>query len=93
MKLHAIISGYVQGVFFRATTKKTAKKLNLKGWVRNLPSGQVEILAIGPKKDLEELLEFLKVGPRWAHVENVKFEFLDENKDDDNLFLNDFEIR
>ena len=89
MKLHAIVSGLVQGVFFRANTQKEARKLRLKGWVKNLISGDVEVLAVGPKENLEKLLEFLKIGPRWARVEYVKYEFLEEGNEDN---FNDFEI-
>ena len=46
-RVHIFVSGLVQGVFFRYFTKKTADKLNLKGWVKNLDDGRVEILAEG----------------------------------------------
>jgi acylphosphatase len=60
MELHAIIKGRVQGVGFRAAAAKHAKKLNLKGAVRNLPDESVEIYAQGSQKNLEQLLENLE---------------------------------
>lgn len=71
LRLHAIISGKVQGVFFRDTTLRTADELKLFGWVRNLPNGSVEVTAEGTHDALESLLNFLRVGPPQAHVEQV----------------------
>jgi len=72
LRLHAFISGRVQGVFFRSTTREVARKLGIRGWVRNLPDGRVEVVAEGEKEKLEELLNFLRRGPRAAKVERVK---------------------
>lgn len=66
--MHCYISGKVQGVCFRATTKAEAQKLGLVGWVRNLPDGRVEVLACGEKKALELLHMWLKKGPELAKV-------------------------
>jgi len=67
-----IVYGYVQGVFFRAFTSRRAKELGLTGYVRNLPSGEaVEVQAEGERKNLEELISYLKVGPPAARVEKV----------------------
>lgn len=74
-RVHLIISGRVQGVFFRANTRKTAKDLGLKGWVRNLPGGEVEVVAEGRKPALERLIEFCRKGPEGAHVENANVEW------------------
>lgn len=60
IEMHAIISGEVQGVFFRATTQRFAQQLNVKGTVQNLSTGAVEIFAQGEKSVLESLLEMLK---------------------------------
>lgn len=74
--LHAVVRGRVQGVFFRAFVEDWAKALGLTGYVRNLPDGRsVEVKAEGEKEKLEKLLEKLKVGPRFAKVEEVKAEF------------------
>ncbi|WP_294946794.1 acylphosphatase [Sulfurivirga sp.] len=69
--LRAIIHGRVQGVFFRASTQKKARALGLTGWVRNLPDGTVEVLAVGPRPALEALLDWLHEGPPLARVERV----------------------
>jgi acylphosphatase len=70
--MHAFISGYVQGVSFRYYTKKQANSLNLKGFVRNLPDGRVEVVAQGPKRGLERLAEWLHHGPDSASVKKVE---------------------
>lgn len=70
-RLHAFIRGEVQGVFFRSTTYQWGNSLGLKGFVRNLPDGRVEVVAEGPEAKLKELLENLQAGPPSAHVEKV----------------------
>lgn len=70
-QLHAIVHGRVQGVFFRDTTRKTAKQLQINGWVRNLRDGTVEVTAVGTPEQLESLLDFLHKGPNGAHVTQV----------------------
>lgn len=69
------VFGYVQGVFFRSTTRKVARRLGLAGYVKNLPDGTVYIEAEGPEDKLYELLEFSKQGPKHAQVEKVEYEF------------------
>ncbi|MFW9969227.1 MAG: acylphosphatase [Candidatus Odinarchaeota archaeon] len=69
------VFGYVQGVFFRYTTRKFAQRLGLTGYVKNLPDGTVYIEAEGPQEKLTELLEFSKKGPKHAQVEKVEHEF------------------
>jgi acylphosphatase len=70
--LHAIAHGRVQGVNYRAFVLEKARQLELKGFVRNLPSyEQVEIEAEGKKENLEELLVFLNQGPSFAQVDKV----------------------
>ena len=70
--VHLIISGLVQGVFFRAEAQKIAQTLNLGGWIRNVPSNEVEIYATGPRKELEKFVEWCHQGPAAAQVKNVK---------------------
>ena len=70
-RLHAQISGRVQGVYFRDTTQREATRLELTGWVKNKADGSVEVLAEGPQPQLETLLQFLNVGPTHARVEKV----------------------
>ena len=74
-KIKIKVFGYVQGVFFRYTTRKIARNLGLKGFVKNLPDGTVYIEAEGPRDKLNELLEFSKRGPKHAQVEKVEHEF------------------
>lgn len=63
-----VVTGRVQGVWFRASTKEAAEKIGVTGWVRNLPDGQVEVMAYGSAAQLAELHEWLKHGPRLANV-------------------------
>ena len=71
-RLHAVVHGDVQGVFFRANTQKQASKLGLKGWVRNNPDRTVEIVAEGSKEDLKKLVEWCNKGPLISNVEKVE---------------------
>lgn len=87
-RVHLIVSGFVQGVFFRSNTKEVAGKLGLTGWVRNLEDGRVEILAEGEKDKLDKLIEWAKKGPELARVENVEIKW-EEYKGE----FEDFEIR
>ncbi|MBI3545943.1 MAG: acylphosphatase [Gammaproteobacteria bacterium] len=66
-----IISGRVQGVFFRASTEATARRLGVTGWVRNLADGSVEVLACGDEAQLKELEQWLRQGPTQARVAQV----------------------
>jgi acylphosphatase len=75
-RLEARVTGLVQGVSFRYYTQRQALSLGVKGWVRNEPNGDVRLVAEGTEQALQELLEFLKVGPPYAQVKNVQFEWL-----------------
>ena len=66
-----IVSGRVQGVFFRAYTRKTAQRLGLKGYARNLSDGTIEVVAQGSEEMLKKLVEFCRKGPMFAKIENV----------------------
>lgn len=66
-----LISGRVQGVFFRASTRHEARRLNLTGHAANLPDGRVEVLACGRPEDLDRLAEWLRRGPPGARVDKV----------------------
>ena len=65
------VSGRVQGVAFRDWTIRTAKKLGLTGWVRNLTDGRVEILADGEDEAIGALVDACREGPRLARVDHV----------------------
>ena len=68
------VSGWVQGVYFRATTRERALRLGLSGWVRNTPGGAVEVLACGDEANLAELEAWLRRGPDLARVVSVERE-------------------
>ena len=70
-RIHVIIAGRVQGVFFRAYTRETAAALKLGGWVRNLSDGSVEALFEGDDKAVESMLEWCRKGPPHAVVKHV----------------------
>lgn len=69
--IHCIVSGQVQGVFYRASTREKAESLNLTGWVRNMNDGSVELIAYGDDAALEALQVWLWQGPKAASVESV----------------------
>ena len=80
MKMKRVIikvEGYVQGVFFRYTTRKFARKLGLVGFVKNLQDGSVLIDAEGSQEELDELIKFAKVGPKYAVVDKINIEYKD----------------
>jgi acylphosphatase len=72
-RVHVWVTGIVQGVFFRAHTKDTAKHLQITGWVRNLNDGRVEIVAEGLCDDIEKLITWCNKGPPHARVEHVDY--------------------
>ena len=76
--IKATVHGRVQGVFFRVSTRKVARELELSGTVRNLPGWrEVEVHAEGKKAQIEKLIEFLNTGPPGAKVEKVDIEWLE----------------
>ncbi|HNV86092.1 MAG TPA: acylphosphatase [Candidatus Omnitrophota bacterium] len=70
-----LISGKVQGVFFRAFAKDEARRLRLGGWVSNLSQGNVELLLEGEKGALDQMIEWCRKGPSRARVERVSVEW------------------
>lgn len=72
--LRCLVSGRVQGVYYRASTRRRAQELGLAGWVRNLPDGRVEVLATGAEHALRELQDWLWQGPPHAQVTDVHCE-------------------
>ncbi|MBN1368361.1 MAG: acylphosphatase [Dehalococcoidales bacterium] len=75
--LHAIVKGHVQGVYFRAFTERHAVTLGLTGYVRNIPSGEVEVIAEGERIKLEELVKQLRQGPPHSIVAEVDTDWLE----------------
>jgi acylphosphatase len=74
-RLHVLIAGRVQGVFFRASTRDEARARGLKGWVRNLPDGRVEALFEGDRQVLEQMLAWCHLGPPYSYVDHVEIEW------------------
>jgi len=70
-RLHAIVVGRVQGVGFRYFVKQQAESLSLTGWVRNLPEGQVEVIAEGSPEAIDKLKGWISLGPAGAIVIEV----------------------
>jgi acylphosphatase len=66
------VSGRVQGVFFRASTRQRAAELGVTGHARNLPDGRVEVLACGPEHAVRQLCDWLWIGPPSAEVTRVE---------------------
>ena len=71
-RIHVFVSGRVQGVGFRYFTRLNALRLKLRGWVRNLEDGRVELVAEGPRDTLDQLLAKIRKGPRAAKVKDVE---------------------
>lgn len=71
-RIRVMIRGRVQGVFFRAATREEAARLNVTGWVRNLPDGGVEVLAEGDPRPLKDLIAWCRQGPTYARVTHVE---------------------
>lgn len=71
IRAHVLISGHVQGVFYRASTQRQANSLALRGWVRNLPDGSVEAVFEGEQATVERMLAWCRVGPPNAYVTDV----------------------
>jgi acylphosphatase len=88
VRAHVFISGRVQGVFFRSETRDEAKKLGVKGWIRNLPDGRVEAVFEGEQENVKELVNFCRQGSPGARVTNV--DIIWENYSGD---FRNFEVR
>jgi acylphosphatase len=69
--VHFVVTGRVQGVFYRASTREQGERLGLAGWVRNRRDGSVEVHAQGPAPQLEVLVEWCRGGPPMASVESL----------------------
>lgn len=76
-RLEAIVSGHVQGVYFRHYTVQEARKLGAVGWVANQMDGKVRLVAEGSREDLDQLLSFLHTGPPAAVVDRVEANWLE----------------
>jgi acylphosphatase len=74
-RAHVYVSGRVQGVFFRQTTKDQAESQGVKGWVRNLDDGRVEAVFEGEEAAVKALVEFCRRGPKGALVSNLEVDW------------------
>ncbi len=84
-----LVSGRVQGVFYRASAQKQAQALGLCGYARNLPDGRVEVLARGAVTEIESLERWLRKGPPLARVDALER----ETARDDDDFPQPFDVR
>ena len=87
VRVHLIIEGRVQGVWFRESTRREAVSLRLSGWVKNLPDGAVEALIEGPGDQVKELVSWCHRGPASANVIKVH-----QNQEDWQGEFNSFDI-
>ncbi|MCX6694744.1 MAG: acylphosphatase [Candidatus Altiarchaeota archaeon] len=74
-RLRLVVSGRVQGVYYRANAQRKALYLGLRGWVRNLSDGGVEAVAEGPQEKLAEFMDYCRNNPGQAKVESLEFEW------------------
>ncbi len=75
-----LISGHVQGVFYRHSMREKARSSLLTGWVRNLANGMVEAEVDGPRHLIEQLIDWCRQGPPSAEVKAVEVTWLDEGE-------------
>ena len=87
IRRRVVVRGYVQGVFFRDSTRRLALRHGVSGWVRNRPDGAVEAVFEGEPETVERLVAFAREGPRGAVVENV------EVSEEEPEGLNGFSVR
>ena len=87
VRLWLKVEGRVQGVYFRASTVQEAKRLRLKGWVRNCPDGSVELIAEGERAMLEELEAWCRQGPAGAVVRQVNSSWQDVTNEFDAFLI------
>jgi acylphosphatase len=77
--VRCFVAGRVQGVFFRASTRHEAQRLDIKGFARNLSDGRVEVVACGSAEAVDELKTWLGRGPADARVTGVSCEVIDQH--------------
>jgi acylphosphatase len=72
VRVRAVVSGMVQGVFFRQATAEEARRLGIVGWVRNRPDGRVEAVFEGPRDVVDQIVSWCREGTPWSNVEGVE---------------------
>lgn len=75
IRAHLVVSGYVQGVFFRHSMAQRARTLDVGGWVRNLPDGRVEAVVEGEESEVRVIVDWCHTGPPHATVHGVEVEW------------------
>jgi len=83
-RVHVVISGRVQGVWFRASTKQKAEQFNIFGWVKNTFDGKVEAVFEGEEKNIDKMIQWCHEGPNLSKVTDVNItseKYLGEYKD------------
>ena len=77
VRAHILVSGRVQGVFFRDNTRQKALSLGVSGWVRNLLGGRVKAVFEGGKEQVEEMVDWAREGPAFAKVDDFRLTWED----------------
>lgn len=74
VRVHLVVTGRVQGVWYRESCRRVADRLGVGGWVRNAADGRVEIEAEGPRRAVDALVEWARQGPDRAEVTGISVE-------------------
>ena len=85
-RVHAVVSGRVQGVGFRQWVAQQANRLSLTGWVRNTDDGKVELFADGSEHSIQGLIELLPKGPPLSEVKSISQKLSDLTESEYDLF-------
>jgi acylphosphatase len=75
VRAHIIVTGLVQGVYYRVTTRQEARTLGITGWVKNRPDGSVEAVMEGEKERVAQLINWCRQGPQDSQVSGVHVEW------------------
>ena len=75
-KVRVVVTGRVQGVWFRAATRDKAQQLGVNGYVRNMVNGDVEFVAEGNDAEVDRLIQWARQGPPLARIADIKVEVL-----------------
>ena len=75
LRAHVLVSGRVQGVFFRDSTQRQANARGVRGWVRNLPDGRVEAVFEGGEQAVRHMVSWCRQGPANAYVTDVEIDY------------------
>ncbi|WP_266077418.1 acylphosphatase [Haladaptatus caseinilyticus] len=81
-RAHVFVSGNVQGVYYRANTRDTARELDVDGWVQNLSDGRVEAVFEGSEEAVDEMVDWCHTGSPAANVDGVEVEYGDPKGED-----------